>query len=56
LPTAEAIRRGDLAAFEPAYAHMVVRANELHGVFGKPYLGWKTPEQPPDDLDLRAGL
>jgi hypothetical protein len=35
---------------------MVSRANDLHGVFGKPYLVWKTPEQPPEDLDLTAGM
>jgi hypothetical protein len=35
---------------------MVDRANVLHEFFGKPYIGWKTPEQPPDDLDLRAGM
>ena len=55
-PVTEAIKAADLAAFEPAYAHMVTRANDLHGVFGKPYIGWKTPATPPDDLDLTAGL
>ncbi|MCA1712329.1 MAG: hypothetical protein LC789_12095 [Actinobacteria bacterium] len=55
-PVSEAIRTQDAAAFEAAYAHMVRRANDLHGVFGKPYLVWKTPEQPPDDLDLTAGV
>lgn len=55
-PVTEAIKAGDLAAFEPAYAHMVDRANALHGVFGKPYIGWRTPSTPPDDLDLRAGM
>ena len=56
LPVRDAIKAGDAAAFETAYAHMVDRANVLHGFFGKPYIGWKTPEQPPDDLDLRAGM
>lgn len=55
-PVTDAIKAADLAAFEPAYAHMVDRANVLHGVFGKPYIGWKTPDSPPDDLDLRAGM
>jgi hypothetical protein len=55
-PVSEAIKAGDRGAFETAYAHMVDRANELHGFFGKPYIGWKTPEQPPDDLDLTAGM
>ena len=55
-PVTAAIKAQDLAAFEAAYAHMVDRANVLHGVFGKPFIGWKTPATPPDDLDLRAGL
>ena len=55
-PVSAAIKAEDAAAFETAYAHMVQRANDLHGVFGKPYIGWKTPAQPPDDLDLSAGM
>jgi len=55
-PVTAAIKAGDLGAFETAWAVMVDRANELHVFFGKPYIGWKTPEQPPDDLDLRAGM
>ena len=55
-PVSAAIKDRDAAAFEIAYQHMVDRANALHGVFGKPYIGWKTPAQPPDDLDLTAGM
>jgi hypothetical protein len=55
-PVTAAIKARDLGAFEAAWTEMVARANALHGVFGKPYIGWKTPEQPPDDLDLRAGM
>ena len=55
-PVVAAIKAGDLAAFEPAYARMVDRANELHVYFGKPFLVWRTPEQAPDDLDLTAGM
>ena len=55
-PVSAAIKAGDAVAFEAAYEHMVVRANELHGVFGKPYIGWRTPDSPPDDLDLTAGM
>jgi hypothetical protein len=51
-----AIKAQDLEAFEKAWEVMVDRANFFHGVFGKPYIGWKTPENPPDDLDLRAGM
>ncbi|MCW2669511.1 MAG: hypothetical protein QOD70_1329 [Frankiales bacterium] len=55
-PVTQAIKAQDVEAFETAWTHMVDRANVLHGFFGKPYIGWKTPEQPPDDLDLRAGM
>ena len=55
-PVADAIKAKDADAFERAYSHMVDRANVLHGVFGKPYIGWKTPAAPPDDLDLTAGM
>jgi hypothetical protein len=55
-PVTAAIKAQDLAAFETAWTHMVDRANVLHGFFGKPYIGWKTPENPPDDLDLTAGM
>ena len=55
-PVSAAIKAGDAEAFEAAYRHMVDRANELHGVFGKPYIGWTTPATPPDDLDLTAGM
>jgi hypothetical protein len=52
----DAIKAGDGAAFEAAYQHMVERANHYHGVFGKPFLVWKTPDSPPEDLDLTAGM
>lgn len=55
-PVTSAIRDGDLAAFDAAYASMVDRANALHAWFGKPFLVWRTPDLPPDDLDLRAGM
>ena len=55
-PVTAAIKAQDRAAFEGAWKVMVDRANVLHGFFGKPYIGWKTPEQPPDDLDLTAGM
>jgi len=51
-----AIKAGDAAAFTTAYATMVERANHYHVVFGKPFIGWKTPTAPPDDLDLTAGM
>lgn len=55
-PVTAAIRARDLPALEAAWRVMVDRANDLHRHFGKAYIGWKTPEQPPDDLDLRAGM
>jgi hypothetical protein len=55
-PVSAAIKAQDADAFDAAYERMVDRANELHGVFGKPYIGWRTPDSPPDDLDLTAGM
>ncbi len=55
-PVTAAIKAQDLVALQAAWPVMVDRANALHGVFGKPYIGWRTPEQPPEDLDLRAGM
>ena len=55
-PVTAAIKAQDRAAFESAWTVMVDRANVLHGFFGKPHIGWKTPELPPDDLDLTAGM
>ena len=55
-PVSAAIKAQDVAAFETAYQRMVERANELHGVFGKPFIVWRTPDAPPDDLDLTAGM
>jgi hypothetical protein len=55
-PVSAAIKAQDAEAFETAYARMVERANELHVVFGKPFIVWVTPAAPPDDLDLTAGM
>ncbi|MFN2537726.1 MAG: hypothetical protein ABR549_06185 [Mycobacteriales bacterium] len=55
-PVTAAIKAKDLVAFESAWTRMVDRANVLHGFFGKPFIGWKTPEHPPEDLDLTAGM
>jgi len=55
-PVRAAIRAGDVVAFETAYATMVRRANEYHDDWGKPYIHWKCPASPPNDLDLTAGL
>jgi hypothetical protein len=50
------LKARDPDAFETAYAGMVDRANHYHDVFGKPYIVWRTPSNPPDDLDLTAGM
>ncbi len=55
-PVQAALRARDPAAFESAYAAMVARANHYHEVFAKPYIVWRTPATPPEDLDLTAGL
>jgi hypothetical protein len=55
-PVRLALRDRDSDAFAHAYEAMVDRANHYHGVFGKAYIGWKTPAAPPDDLDLTAGM
>jgi len=55
-PVRRAIKACDGAAFEAAYAVMVDRANHFHEVFGKPFIRWVTPPDPPDDLDLTAGM
>ena len=56
LPVRDAIKAGDSAAFETAYANMVDRANELHGVFGKPWIRWVTPRTAPEEFDFTAGV
>jgi hypothetical protein len=55
-PVRDAIKAGDLVAFESAYAEMIDRANELHGVFGKPWIRWVTPRTAPEEFDFTAGV
>src|SRR4051812_36398885 len=52
----DAIKAGDLARFETAYARLIDRANELHGVFGKSWIKWVTPKSPPEEFDFTAGV
>jgi hypothetical protein len=56
IPVRDAIKAGDLLAFEAAYAQLIDRANELHGVFGKPWIRWVTPKTAPQELDFSAGV
>jgi hypothetical protein len=55
-PVLDAIKAADLAAFDRAYAAWIDRANELHGVFGKPWIRWVTPARAPEELDFHAGV
>lgn len=55
-PVGDAIKKNDATAFESSYAHLVERANELHGVFGKPWIRWVTPATPPEEFDFTAGV
>ncbi|MDQ1703940.1 MAG: hypothetical protein QOF18_306 [Frankiaceae bacterium] len=55
-PVRDAIKAGDLVAFDAAYAHLIERANDLHGVFGKPWIHWVTPRTAPDEFDFTAGI
>lgn len=55
-PILDAMRGRDTTAFRTACDHAVSRANELHAFFGKPWLVWRCPAEPPVDLDLTAGM
>jgi hypothetical protein len=55
-PVREALRDRDQPAFDAAYEKFIERANHYHDVYKKPWLHWVTPDTPPNDLDLRAGL
>jgi hypothetical protein len=50
-----ACERQDGGTFETAYARAVDSANELHAKWGKSYIRWRLPEEPPTDLDLSRG-
>ena len=48
----KAIDSEDWDAFEVAFAAMVDSANAYHELYDKGYLRWKTPSEPPPDLDM----
>lgn len=50
-----ACERQDGAAFESAFARAIDTANELHVKWGKSYIRWQLPDEPPKDLDLTRG-
>ena len=56
LPVRDAIKAGDLDAFDAAYERWIERANELHGVFGKGWIRWVTPKSAPEEFDFSAGV
>ncbi len=47
-----ACETNDLAVFEQVLAASIARANELHGKWGKSYIRWVLPDEPPSDLEL----
>jgi len=47
--------RQDRAEFDAAYDTAVDAANALHVKWGKPYIRWTLPPEPPTDLDLSPG-
>ena len=51
-PIRRAIKEESVQSFEAAWSRLVERVNHYHDEFGKDYIVWKTPEQPPSDLDL----
>ena len=56
LPVRDAIKACDGSVFETAYQRMIDRANDLHGEFGKAWIRWVTPPQPPGEFDFTAGV
>jgi hypothetical protein len=49
-----ACERADRAIFDTAFADAVDAANELHVKWGKGYIRWTLPTDPPTDLDLKG--
>ena len=51
-PVLAACDAADRPAFDRAYAAAVGKANELHSKWGKSYIRWTLPDEPPTDLEL----
>lgn len=51
-PVLAACDGADRAVFDRAYDAAVDKANELHSKWGKPYIRWTLPPDPPTDLEL----
>lgn len=54
LPVLAACDAADRAAFDRAFTAAVDKANELHVKWGKSYVRWVLPDEPPKGLDLSA--
>jgi hypothetical protein len=51
-PMMAALEEGNLERFRREFAAAVEEANAYHEAYGKPFLRWKVPSEPPPDLDL----
>lgn len=51
-PVLSATAARDLPAFEAAFTSATEEANRQHVKWGKSYLRWKLPDEPPKDFDL----
>ena len=51
-PMMAALQAEDLERFNREFDVAVEEANAYHEAYGKPFLRWKVPSQPPPDLDL----
>ncbi len=51
-PVLAACEAADRASFDRAYEAAVDKANELHVKWGKPFIRWTLPPEPPTDLEL----
>jgi hypothetical protein len=51
-PMMAALEAEDLERFNREFDVAVEEANAYHEAYGKPFLRWKLPSQPPPDLDL----
>lgn len=54
-PLFAAVETQDRAAFDRAFASATESANVQHAETGYPYIRWKLPADPPQDVDLGPG-
>lgn len=52
-PVLAACASQDRAGFDRAFDAAVAAANDLHVQWGKAYIRWKLPAEPPTDVDLK---